>query len=519
MPQNTNEGLSRRDALRLLALGAAAAVAGCSNGPPSSHPSSPSASRSTLTSTTSRPPAPDWAAFSRRLRGDVVRRGDAGYQTDSHLFNNRFDDIRPLGVAYCADAADVATAVAFARDSDLPLALRAGGHSYGGWSTGKGLVLDVSRIKAVRVDGTSATVGAGARLIDAYAGVARRGMALPAGSCPTVGVTGLTLGGGLGVMTRAWGLTCDNLVGLKVVTADGQILDVDADREPDLFWACRGGGGGNLGVVTELRFRLRPAPRMTTWYVRWEWDRAADVLAGWQSWAADSPRSMWSTCKLLTRPGQSTAVAQIGGTWMGDPTGLDSHLGDIRDSVGHAPAGSSRRTRDYLDTMLVEAGCDPTADTCTTPRTAFSAASHVLTSALPPAAVTTAVDHIMRRQVERHPKQDGVSFDVLGGAVNDLAPGATAFPHRRALAVAQYTVSWPADQSPAKVRADIAWLHQFRDAMTPYVGNTAYVNYADPQLRDWQQAYYGANYVRLQTVKQRYDPDELFTFPQAVIPS
>lgn len=454
------------------------------------------------------------------MHGDVVRRGDSGYRTATHLFNPRFDGSRPQGVAYCADAADVATAVAFARDAGVPLALRAGGHSYGGWSTGSGLVLDVSRINGVAVDGSTATVGAGARLIQVYDGVARRGMALPAGSCPTVGVSGLTLGGGLGVATRAWGLTCDNLVGLTIVTADGKVVDVDADREPDLFWACRGGGGGSLGVVTQLRFRLRPAPRMTTWYLRWAWDWAADVVSGWQSWAAGSPQSMWSTCKLLTRPGQSTAAAQIGGTWIGDPTGLDRHLNDIRDAVGHAPAGSSRRTRGFLDTMLVEAGCDPAAGAahCTTPRTAFAATSHVLAAALPPEGVTTCVDRIERRQAERHPKQDGVSFDVLGGAVTDLGPGDTAFPHRRALAVAQYTVSLPAGQSDPLVRADVAWLHRFRDAMTPYVGNGAYVNYADAELRDWETAYYGSNYARLQQVKQRYDPDDLFTFPQAVRP-
>jgi FAD/FMN-containing dehydrogenase len=462
---------------------------------------------------------PDWDAFASRLRGDVVRRGESGYRTASHLFNPHFDDIRPQGIAYCASAADVAASVVFARDAGLPLALRAGGHSYGGWSTGRGLVLDVSRIKGVHVDGRSATVGAGARLIHVYGGVARQGMALPAGSCPTVGIAGLTLGGGLGVATRAWGLTCDNLTGLTVVTADGKIVEVGADREPDLFWACRGGGGGNLGVVTQLRFRLRPAPEMTTWYFRWDWSRAADVLAGWQSWARDSPRAMWSTCKLLTRPGQSTPAAQIGGTWIGDPGGLGSHLDDIRSAVGHVPVGSSRSTRGYLDTMLIEAGCDSSVAECMTPRTAFAAASHVLKTALPSAAVTTCVDHIERRHRERHPKQDGVSFDVLGGAVDDLATGETAFPHRGSLAVAQYTVGWPADQSAAKVRADVAWLHGFRDAMTPYVGNTAYVNYADAQLQNWERAYYGANYARLQEVKQRYDPDQLFTFPQAVTPS
>ena len=165
MALHAREGLTRRDALRLLALGAAAGVAGCSGDSPSASPTTSSATTSSSPAVSSSgPTAPDWAALSRRLRGEVVRRGESRYRGAARLFNPRFDGIRPQGIAYCTDAADVATAVAFARDAGLPLALRSGGHSYGGWSTGQGLVLDVSRINGVRVDGTAATVGAGARL-------------------------------------------------------------------------------------------------------------------------------------------------------------------------------------------------------------------------------------------------------------------------------------------------------------------------------------------------------------------
>jgi FAD/FMN-containing dehydrogenase len=425
--------------------------------------------------------------------------------------------VRPQGIAYCASTDDVRAAVNFARDSGVPLALRSGGHSYGGWSTGSGLVLDVSRLAQVTVRGGTATVGAGARLIDVYAGLARHGAALPAGSCPTVGVAGLTLGGGIGVLSRAWGLTCDNLAGVDLVTADGEVVTADAAQEPDLFWACRGGGGGNVGVATSFRFRLRPAPRVTVWFLRWDWPGAADVLTGWQGWAATAPDALWSTCKLLTRPEEGTPTAQVGGTWLGDPARLDRHLDELVGAVGRRPARRRHTTYAFLDAMRVEAGCsDAPAVQCTTARTAFAGTSHLLGAALPAAGVREAVARVQQRQAMRRPRQAGVSFDVLGGAVARVAPTATAFPHRRALAACQYTVGWPATDRQDAVDRDLAWLHDFRAAMTPFAGDHAYVNYADPSLRGWQQAYYGANYPRLQAIKRQYDGDGLFTFPQAV---
>jgi FAD/FMN-containing dehydrogenase len=512
--------LSRRDVLRLGAAGTLATLTGCTvsghqAATPSRTPAAPSSA-----ATTGSPTSPQWDTLAAKLKGRLVRRGQPGYRQARELFNPRFDATRPQAVAYCASASDVRTALAFARDSDVPFAVRAGGHCYGGWSIGPGLVLDVSRLARVQVAGATATVGAGATLLDVYDGVAAKGMALPAGSCPTVGIAGLTLGGGLGVLTRAWGLTCDQLTAVDLVTADGRRVTADAQHDPDLFWACRGGGGGSFGVVTSFRFRLRPAPQMTTWYYRWDWTRAADVLLGWQAWAAGSPNAMWSTCKLLTRPGESSAAAQVSGTWLGDPAALSGHLADVVNAVGHQPVGSARATRGYLATMLAEAGCaSVSAARCTTKRSAFAAASHVLATAVRSQGVRTAVSHVERRQAGHHPGQAGVSFDVLGGAVADVPSTGSAFPHRSALAVAQYTVGWPTGQPDATTASDVAWLHGIRDAMTPFVGNGAYVNYADASLKDWQTAYYAGNYPRLKKVKQSYDPDNVFHFPQSVEPS
>ncbi|GAA3228661.1 hypothetical protein GCM10020256_41050 [Streptomyces thermocoprophilus] len=234
------------------------------------------------------PSAPaNWAALARELDGTLVRPGDAEWKTARQLYNTRFDSLKPAAVAYVRHADDIRTALAYARAHRVGVAIRNGGHSYAGWSSGDDrLIVDVSALSTVRASGTSAVVGAGAKLIDVYRALAAKGTTIPAGSCPTVGVSGLTLGGGHGVVSRAYGLTCDSLTAASIVTADGRQLTVDAKNHQDLFWALRGAGNGNFGVVTELHFRTHPAPQAVTAYLSWPWAKAAAVLKAWQEWGA-----------------------------------------------------------------------------------------------------------------------------------------------------------------------------------------------------------------------------------------
>src|SRR5579885_2702146 len=236
--------MSRREFLILGAMGTLSTLLiGCQGGPITSKPTA-TAIRST--------PAPtatatdnDWAQLASALQGSLIRSDNPRYLTALQLFDPRYDSVRPAGIAYCASATDVQTCLAFVRRFSVPFAIRSGGHSYAGYSTTTGLIVDVTGMHAITVDaaGGTATIGAGARLIDVYAALAQQGMALPAGSCPTVGIAGLTLGGGVGVIGRKFGLTCDNLLSAQVVVADGRILTCDANHDPDLFWALRGGGG------------------------------------------------------------------------------------------------------------------------------------------------------------------------------------------------------------------------------------------------------------------------------------
>ncbi|MFE2757028.1 FAD-binding oxidoreductase, partial [Actinosynnema sp. NPDC059335] len=243
-----------------------------------------------------------WDRLRARLAGELLLPGDDGYDTARLPFNSLFDHHRPAAIARCARPEDVQRCLEEARRSDLRVAARGGGHSYAAYSTpDRGLVVDLGPMNRIEVrpDGT-AVVGAGARLGDVYAALAAAGRCLPLGNCPSVGVAGLTLGGGLGWLQRSYGLTCDWLRAARVVTVDGRLVTASADREPDLFWALRGGGGGNFGVVTSFEFATAPVPEvLTVFRIRFPAGSAADVLGAWQPWSTAAPEHLSTTCVAL----------------------------------------------------------------------------------------------------------------------------------------------------------------------------------------------------------------------------
>jgi FAD/FMN-containing dehydrogenase len=532
--------VKRRAFLRLsaVAAGTAAGAAACSRHPaPATPPSSgPATVRPTTapatatapatTATPAGPTAADWTALGRGLAGRLVRPGEAGYDTARQLFDPRHDQVRPAGVAYCASPADVAECVRFAGRFRVPVTARAGGHSYAGWSTGTGLVIDVTPMHQLGTDRDTVTVGAGIRHADFYAGLSAHGVAVPGGSCPTVGLGGLVLGGGVGVVSRAYGLASDNLLGARVVTADGRVRDCSAGQDPDLFWACRGGGGGNFGVATSFRLRTRPAPAVTLFYLAWPWSRAARVVDAWQGWAPHAPDPLWSTCKLLAGGGRGAPTAFAAGTFLGSAADTQPLLDQLVARVGVDPSGHSLRTQAYLPAMLTEAGCGGrTVTECHLPsqlaggrlsRESEVAASHFFGRPVPAAGLAAMVAGVQARGRIGGGGEGGISMDALGGAVNRVAPGATAFVHRDSLFLAQLTSTWAAGAEATAVADQRRWLTGFRDTLAPYANGEAYQSYIDPTLRGWQRAYYGANYDRLARIKAALDPGSLFHLPQGV---
>ncbi|WP_051967313.1 FAD-binding oxidoreductase [Kitasatospora mediocidica] len=548
----TGPAPDRRQLLRLgVGAVAAAALAGCGTaarpaapvtptGTGAANPGSSNPSTSNPgTSNPGTPPSPsahssgpagpaDWAALAKDLQGPVVLPGDSRYPAAGQLYQPQFDTRRPGGIVYAANAQDVVTALAFVRRYAVPVALRSGGHSYPGWSSGPGMVLDVSSMNAVTASGGAATVGAGSRLIDVYTGLAAKGVTVPAGSCPSVGVAGLTLGGGIGVTSRAYGLTCDSLTGAEVVSADGRILRAEAKSEPDLFWALRGGGGGNFGVVTSLDFRTSPAVDCAYGFLSWPWSSVAAVVAAWQAWAPSAPDQLWADLHLLAWPdGRLQVTSTV--SYLGSQQELQNQI----DRLTVRPATVSLHSASYLATMQVMGGVSGWSQAAahlpgTLPghspqgrltRESYAARSDFYNRAIDSGGIT-ALAAAVQRYAHTVPQggSAAVTFDALGGAVNRVAPGDTAFVHRDGLFIAQYIANYPdpgAGSGPA-VEQSGRWLQDVWSTMRPYASGEAYQNYLDPQLAGWQQAYYGANLARLRQVKQAYDPQGLFSFPQAV---
>lgn len=469
------------------------------------------------------------AQLSKQLSAPLLLPASAAFGPAARLYNPRFDhSARPAAIARCHNAADVAACVRYAGSAGSPIALRAGGHSYGGWSSGTGLVADVRAMSAISVDTAArmAKIGAGATLIAVYSALGARGLALAGGSCPTVGLTGLSLGGGVGVLSRAFGLTCDALRSATVVTADGHIRRLDSSRDAELFWALRGGGGGSFGAVTDLTFAVRPAPTVHTFFIEWDFSHAAAVLAGWQRWIAKADKQLWSTCKLLADPGKDGLHVTVSGTWIGPASQLQSVLAPLLAAAGAPTTANQQSSLDYASAMLLEAGCyGQSPARCTTAalgqtqRQPFAATSAILDSPLPADGISATIARAKAGMSVPGLVEGGMSFDSLGGAIAAVAPSATAFVHRNALASIQYTATWaPASGSTAVANPAPfdGYVRASRAALLPWTGPAAYANYADPGISDYAKAYWGANYARLQSIKKQYDPGNLFTFAQSV---
>jgi FAD/FMN-containing dehydrogenase len=505
-------------------------AAGCAPVVPSSPSASPTSTVQTPTPTATSTVATsaDWSALAAGIAGSLARSGNASYNRVRITENPRWDSARPVAVLTAARNADVASGLAFASKHKIPLALRAGGHSYPGYSAGgapgtgvaPSLVIDARGFKGVQfLANNEVRIGAGVSLAQVYAAVGAKGRALAGGSCATVGITGLTLGGGVGVLVRRYGLTCDALREVEIVTADGRVHTANESTDADLFWACRGGGGGHLGVVTSLTFATNPAPTVTMFALGWSFASAAHVIAAWQNWAPTADRRLWSTLKLLNGPKYTSGPGVfVSGTWLGSHGELAAQLAPFLAAAG-APKSNLSGVHSYADAMARYAGCAtiPTSQCTTGPggkltRESFGASTHMAYAKLDATGIQHVIDHVSAVKSLRGVREAGISMDALGGAVADVAPNATAFPHRRALMSVQYTATFPNGTNPAPLDA---YVRGFRTAMIPQWGDGAYVNYADASLSNPVQSYFAGNAARLASVRKTYDPEGVFTQPQS----
>jgi FAD/FMN-containing dehydrogenase len=433
--------------------------------------------------------------LARRVRGPVVRPGSAAYAGAARVYNTRFDGARPDAVIEPLDTRDVQAVLRWADRHDVRVAARSGGHSYAGYSTvDEGVVVDLRRLRAIAVHRGAhrASIGAGAHMIEVSDALARHGGAVPGGSCPTVGFGGLALGGGYGLAARAFGMTADNVIALVVVTPDGRRRRVDARHDPDLFWALRGGGGGNFGIVTRFEVRVHRVGRAAHFSASFA--SAGQALAAWEAWAPEADPRLTSVLQLGT--GSATAVGQF----LGPESRLAALLGPLRRAGASVTTGSSG-----YGALQVHWG-----NGRTTPRTTFSAKSHYVRRRLP--------GHVRDALVAELARGGGVPglgtgmliLDAYGGAPNRPRPGASAFVHRDERYSIQYLAYHDGDGAPSR-----AWLRRMHGIVAPHASG-AYQNYMDPELRGWRRAYYGRNLERLEAVRARYDPDRRFRSPRGI---
>jgi len=445
-----------------------------------------------------------------QVRGDVIAADDEGFEQARAVYNAMIDK-HPVVVTRPVNAGDVIAAVNFARESQLPIAVRGGGHSVPGFGTcDGGVVVDLSRMRGVRVDPEKRTARAegGATWGDFNSATYPFGLATTGGIISTTGVAGLTLGGGIGYLARGYGLSLDNLMSADIVTADGKFLIASEEENQDLFWAIRG-GGGNFGVVTSFEFRVHPVKDIYGGPMFYELKHIKDVLTFYRDYIKDAPDEMGCFPAFQIAPPLpfipenrhgDTFVAMVA-CWAGP---LDQGEKALKPFHDVAPV-----VAEFVGPM---------------PYPALNSAFDAL---VPPGLqhywkanfVKELTDEAIMAHVEHGPKVPAVNSTMhiypINGACHRVASDATAFGHRDANFATVIAGMWP---DPTHNQANIKWVRDYYDATSPYSEEGGYINFAADDDQNRVPANFGKNYNRLVQVKKKYDPHNLFRFNQNIRP-
>ncbi|OBB90372.1 FAD-binding oxidoreductase [Mycobacterium sp. 852002-30065_SCH5024008] len=441
---------------------------------------------------TAAPNPTGWEGLSTAIGGQVLLPDNGAFGSAKQVFNTNYNGSTPAAIVTPTSPADVQKAMAFAAAHNLKVAPRSGGHSYIGASTANGvMVLDLRQLSGgINYDaGTgNVTVTPATSLYAMHQTLAGAGRGIPTGTCPSVGASGHALGGGLGANSRHAGLLCDQLLSASVVLPGGQAVTASNASNPDLFWALRGGGGGNFGVTTSLTFATFPTTDLDVVNLNFPAEAFAQVLVGWQNWLRTADRNSWALADA-TVDGMGTHC-RIMATC---PVGSGGSVGAaITKAVGVQPTGTDNHTFNYLDLVqyLAVGNLNPSP-------LGYIGGSDVLP------VVNAATAQGIAKAVEAFPRGAGRMLAImhaLDGALADVAPGATAFPWRRQYALVQWYVE------TGDAAAATNWLNTAHQAVGPYsVGG--YVNYIEANQP--ASRYFSSNLSRLTAVRQKYDPSRI----------
>jgi FAD/FMN-containing dehydrogenase len=421
---------------------------------------------------------------------------------------NKRTQIAPRVRVVAGSAAAVGTAIRWAADNGLGFAIRSGGHSYEGLSQSPDLVIDVRGMTAIKLsaDRKSVSIGSGASLGSVYKALTPKHLAIPAGSCFPVGVAGHALGGGFGLLGRSFGLACDNILSMEMVDAWGQIRMVSEQENPDLFWALRGGGNGNFGVVTNFNFRTSPVNQVATLRMTWikTVAQAAKIVQVWQQWLDTLPPSITCTLHLGKASGNGQIEVHLAGMSVQSETRLTVELKRLQGATGPASIFATHTTT-FDKAAIVFNGGGPAYESVL-----MKGKSDFVTETMTEQGILTLLGGLLKA-----PGEIAVLLDSYGGAINKVASDATAFVHRGTTKYSiQYFMQW---DNPAASDTNIAMMRTLYASMRPFVSGGAYVNYCDLDLGDgYARAYWGDNLARLMKIKAQYDPKNVFRHAQSV---
>jgi hypothetical protein len=432
----------------------------------------------------------------------VVSPADPDYSRLRQAYNLRTLK-RPAAIVLPKTPSGVAPIIGWVRSRQVLFSVRGGGHSYEALSQSDSLVVDTRLLNEVRVNARERTVsaGGGATLRQVYQAVGTVDLGVPGGSCPTVGVAGNALGGGYGFLARQYGMACDSLLSVEMVDAAGRVVTVDAGNNADLFWACRGAGGGSFGVVTRFLFKCQVVKQVAVFGVSWQLapNRAKAVMKAWQSWAPNAPNQITSILRI-GKSGSDRIALRCAGQWVGPSERIEAELRPLL-AIAAPSAGLRKYTTSFLGAVRHFTPPDEPAF--------MKGKSDYVATPMSDAGIDTLLDSLGRLPANTIT----VICDAYGGAIAEVAAADTAFPHRRGVL---YSMQYYAQMPAAAPDVRLAQMRTLYAAMRPYVSGAAYVNYCDLDLTDAAQAYWGNNLTRLKQVKAAVDPGNLFRHAQSV---
>ena len=439
-----------------------------------------------------------------RFAGTVLSAEDAGYD-EARAVHNGLIDRRPTVIARARTTSDVASALDAARYAGLEVSVQGGGHNVAGRAvTEGGVMIDLAEMTSITVDPERAliTAGGGVRWSELNEAAGGYGLAVTGGAVSTTGIAGLTLGGGLGWLMSKYGLAADNLQRVELVTAAGEVLQVDADRHPDLFWALRG-GGGNFGIATSLTYRLHPLTTVTGGLIAHPIHAAPELLRFYRDAVADASDDLTVFAGLVHAPdGSGTKLAALVVCHAGEPEQADRELAPLRAFGSPLVEQVARMPYPQMNTLLDDGYPDG----------ALNYWLSSFTGGLTDELIETAVE-----QFKAVPSSmSAILFEHFHGAVTRVAPTDTAVPHRTPGWNLLIPSVWI---DPARTDANIRWTREAFAALRPGFAPGRWLNYlGDDQAEDAIRAAYGPNYQRLREIKRRYDPDNVFHLNHNIVP-